>query len=188
MYFSQTFYFCNFFFILSVSHKFTHISKKRNFCQKTLFFTTKNFWQNFVEKRGKIGEILQKFIFFSFIILIKSWLWEYDVKTFPKTFFEIFWPFSAITNEVKWKLPFWQHFFSSACIFGRKTIRPKIIFCSIYKYTQVFPKKFLVMWDKNWAIQTGSLGWEKKTLFFPLPFFPNPDFICFLRKAACIFL
>ena len=37
--------------------------KKIIFCQKTLFFTTKNFWQNFVEKRGKIGEILQKFIF-----------------------------------------------------------------------------------------------------------------------------
>ena len=105
-------------------------------------------------------KILRKFIFlncFWFFILTKPWLEEHNIKAFAKNFFETFWSFPANKKGVKWKLPFWQHFFKRLYIWPEDN-SAKNIFCMIYKYTQVFPKKFLVMWDKNWAIQKGSLG------------------------------
>ena len=133
---------------------------------------------------GKIGEILQNFIFlncFWFFILTKPWLEEYNVKTFAKNFFETFWPFPANTKGVKWKLPFWQHFFSSACIFGRKTIRPKIFFVRSKNTLEFCQKNF---WQCGIKIEQYKRGpWGGNPCFPPPLFFPNPWFHLFLRKA-----
>ena len=104
---------------------------------------------------------------------------EYNVKTFAKNFFEAFLPFPAITNGVKWKLPFWQHFLSSACIFGRKMIRPKIFFVRSTNILKFFQKHF---WQCGIRIEQYKRGpWGGGNPCSP-PFFPNPDFICFCAK------
>jgi hypothetical protein len=93
------------------------------------------------------------------------------LKHSPKIFFKLF---LAISGHNKWgkiKIAILATFFSSACIFGR-----------IYKYTQVFQKNILVMWDKNWAWQMGSLGGGK--LCFPSPshFFLTPISFVFAKQ------
>ena len=138
-----------------------------------------------MKKRGKIGEILQKIIlkqFKNFFFLNKSVDGVNIMQKICQKIFEKFRPFSAKNSEVKRKLPFWQHLFSSACIFGQKKIRPKNVFRQISKYTRVPPNKFLEVLDNNWA-SDNKIPWGGGTPVFP-PYKSQSRFHSFLRKAS----
>ena len=99
-------------------------------------------------------------------------------ETFTKFFFEKLWSFLAITKGVKQKLPFWQYFFLSACIFGRKIIWPKIVFVRSANTLESFQNNFQ---ECGIIIEHNKRGpWGGGPLFPSTN--SNPDFIRFCAK------
>ena len=101
-------YFYKIFFILSVSHKFTDISKKNFFSKNPIFHDQKfvNFWKKFwfLTKKiifwKKVCFLFKKNnLYFCFCFEKKHWFFSYRLQRFLKNFF---YDFPAIIGRIIW--------------------------------------------------------------------------------------
>ena len=142
--------------------------KKISFFAKTIFFVVK-----FCPK-------LSNFVIFGFKknknMIHVHWVWNIHQNFFWKIVV-----ISAITKGVKHKLSFWQYFFSSACIFGRKIIWPKIFFVRSANTLKSFQNNFQ---ECEIIIEHNKRGpWGGGNPCSP-PINSNPDFIRFCAKRG----